>query len=139
MRRARRTLFPVFSPLLSIRDFGMLIRKAEERSLRSGTRYTMILISPVDGNRRNSSLKMIVSYVIGRIRTTDDIGWYDDCRIGILLAGAGKSGVEQLIRDIRKRLGNHPDRLEISVSGIGRREPAKEGDGNDFPDSLSEA
>lgn len=93
--------------LLPQHDFRRLILKERDRACRNNTAFSLVLIETGDLGRR-SAHPPDVEAIVRRLRNVDEIGWFDDERLGILLPYTTREGAHQMIERLRgplKRAG----------------------------------
>ncbi|UCC45177.1 MAG: hypothetical protein JSU65_04480, partial [Candidatus Zixiibacteriota bacterium] len=82
-------------------QFPELFEHTRTRADRSGLGFSLVVFN-VDGARPHHLLADELQQALsGRLSPTDNVGWLDDERIGILLLGASGKDAHRLAHDIR--------------------------------------
>jgi GGDEF domain-containing protein len=91
------------SPIKTVygrKEFIDLIELERDRVHRDDQQFSLILIS-VDGNEnRNDHLIELVHKITKRVRRIDQIGWYDNTHIGVLLPNTTSKGAQIIAKEI---------------------------------------
>ncbi len=89
--------------LLSRVQFRELLERERERASRNGHAVALVLID-TDGLQMSAlRLRLIAETLNSRIRQVDEVGWFDDRRIGIILPYTTKEGALHLAEDLSQR------------------------------------
>ena len=86
--------------LYKMPEFLRLIRIERDRVHRNDMFFTLILFKVNSNESENGFCKRLVERLRKRVRKIDQIGWYDDEHIGVLLPETPPSGAQIVIRDI---------------------------------------
>jgi hypothetical protein len=86
--------------LCTLDAFHRALEKERCRSDRSDHLYSLLVFALPPGNHSNGNLQRIVRQIRKRIRNVDELGWYDDKRLGIILPYTSREGAEQLAEAI---------------------------------------
>ncbi len=68
------------------------IQRESARADRSGGEFALVLFRVRNRDRRSLSNMRLVRTLLGRIRATDDMGWYDDEHLAVLLPDTQAAG-----------------------------------------------
>jgi len=90
-------------PVLPREEFRAIIRHECARCDRNSHEFSLILLDldRFNGNGKRHSNQFIRN-TIRRMRTTDEIGWFDHNRIGIFLPETSNEGAKSFIKEITK-------------------------------------
>jgi lipopolysaccharide/colanic/teichoic acid biosynthesis glycosyltransferase len=77
--------------ILSVSEFRRLLEQERARSDRTGHQFSVVVFSPGKKQKRSTSCRL-PEYLLGRTRTTDSVGWFDDAHVGVLLPGTAEEG-----------------------------------------------
>ncbi len=98
-----------------IEDFLRLLEKERYRADRTGDLFTL-LVFPMDKASLTSALeKQIHDFLKNNIRITDDFGWLNNNRLGIILVSTPQEGARRLIQ--RLQALPHPP-IDLQSFGI---------------------
>ena len=81
-------------------EFHSLLFEEQERSNRFGSKFSLLIFHTSTGSWKCSNLKRLIDTILKRIRYSDEMGWYKDDQIGVILPSTGKDGAEKLAEDI---------------------------------------
>lgn len=84
-------------------EFRRLIVKERDRAGRHNAPFSLVLIQ-TEGRGRPETPGAAVAPILRRLRTVDEIGWFDDDRLGILLPYTTRAGALQLVECLREPL-----------------------------------
>ncbi|GAB4367479.1 MAG: hypothetical protein Kow00128_11990 [Deltaproteobacteria bacterium] len=84
--------------------FHALIEKERARAERTGVKFSLACfdVSKLNGTAMDA-LRRLAATLEGRTRDTDEVGWFDDSCIGVLLAGTGEDGARIYAKDIQSK------------------------------------
>src|SRR5207253_5731447 len=85
---------------LSPEDFRTALLRERARADRSDQQFSVVLLHG-DGLESARAAEDLISRVSKRIRIIDEIGWFDESRIGLILPYTSSSGVRTLVESIR--------------------------------------
>lgn len=74
-----------FNNIHPIEEFHKVILRERERSDRTGLPVSLFVFCENNKSLQNGSLKDLVDLLHMRVRLTDEIGWYDEARVGLIL------------------------------------------------------
>ncbi len=94
----------VLSDIHPIEVFHKVILKERERSDRTGLPVSLFVFEEIRGNRQNGSLRNLVDLLNVRVRSTDEIGWYDDDRVGVILPHTGLESATKFSENFQELL-----------------------------------
>lgn len=81
-------------------DFHRLIQAERDRVHRNDMQFSLVLFN-VNGNGHNgASFDELCNRIFKRVRRIDQIGWYDNDHLGLLLPDTPKSGAQVIARYI---------------------------------------
>jgi len=90
--------------------FLQLVEQERARVNRSGSNFTLILLEMADGTKTSKEARGdIFNAIMERIRNIDQVGFYDEDHIGLLLPQTGHDGATRIIDDLwrnKKITGN---------------------------------
>jgi hypothetical protein len=72
------------SPIYSAKEFKRLVDRERERADRSGQVFSIVTFD-LENYEIDKDKTRFTERIIGRVRSTDDVGWFDDDHLGILL------------------------------------------------------
>ncbi|NIR43251.1 MAG: hypothetical protein GWN83_04490, partial [Gemmatimonadetes bacterium] len=81
--------------------FHTLVRKERQRSERTNEPFSLVVFENDAGASPALPFKRLERELLERVRELDEIGWYDERRIGVLLPHTAADGAESLAEDIQ--------------------------------------
>ena len=88
------------SGILSVADFRQIIEHERERANRNQHQFSLVLIDSETFNTDNSITRQIIKIITRRVRNVDELGWYDEKRVGIILPYTSTEGAARLIENL---------------------------------------
>lgn len=85
-------------PFLPMEEFRAIIRHECARCDRNSHQFSLVLIAMENPNGHRYS-NQFVKNIIRRMRTTDELGWFDEHNIGIFLPETTNSGAKKFIEE----------------------------------------
>src|SRR5579862_1653916 len=82
----KRTIASMLTP----EQMNIAIQRETARADRGGGEFALVLFRV--RNRKSLSTNRLAKTVLGRIRATDDVGWYDEDHLGVLLPDTAATG-----------------------------------------------
>lgn len=76
--------------MLTPQQMNIAIERESARADRSGGQFALVLFRV--RNRKSLSAVRLAKTILSRIRATDDVGWYDDEHLGVLLPDTSATG-----------------------------------------------
>jgi hypothetical protein len=90
------------SCISSQKEFHSLLSCEKERADRNGHGFSMVAIEISDPDY----IPSLAKYLLKRIRSSDEIGWFDRNTLGVFLFNATANGAWQFINSSKKMSGN---------------------------------
>ena len=85
--------------------FRAVLERERSRSERTGQIFSLVIFGFNSGNGTGAaSLARLGNDITRKIRKSDEVGWYDENRIGTILIGTSAEGAWQFIEIIKKRI-----------------------------------
>jgi PleD family two-component response regulator len=82
-------------------EFLQLIEQERARVNRNGSNFTLVLLQLSDGLNDDKEVQSNVLHTIRqRIRTIDQVGYYDKGHIGLLLPQTSRDGATKMVGDL---------------------------------------
>ncbi|HWP39928.1 MAG TPA: sugar transferase, partial [Tepidisphaeraceae bacterium] len=78
--------------MLTPEQMNIAIQRESARADRSGGEFALVLFRVRNRDRTSLSTMRLAKTILKRIRATDDVGWYDDDHIGVLLPDTSATG-----------------------------------------------
>lgn len=106
--RVKRTL----RSMLTIEQMNVAIQRESARVDRkdNGGMLVLVLFRPADGDLRSPLAARLAKTLLHRIRVTDDVGWFDDEHLGVLLPETTPAGAWKLAQQVCDRTATHGPR-----------------------------
>lgn len=80
--------------------FQRAVEKERYRSDRSNQKYSLLIMSLAIESEEDNRIVQAITTIRERIRAIDEIGWYDENQLGILLPFTSMGGADQLAEEI---------------------------------------
>jgi hypothetical protein len=87
-------------PIHSVPEFQEIIKKERSRSDRNNHGFSLIIFRDGSLSGDDGVLSQCIEILMSRTRISDEIGWYDEGNIGLLLPDTKLSGAHNLAEDI---------------------------------------
>src|SRR3990172_9343952 len=85
--------------------FRAVLERERSRSERTGQIFSLVIFGFNSGNGTGTEmLARLGNDITRKIRKSDEVGWYDENRIGTILIGTSAEGAWQFIEIIKKRI-----------------------------------
>ncbi len=94
-RPVRRTLPGIYS----VEQFRAALERERARVDRNGHHIALVLIQ-VGGSNRTSKAPRVIDVLKDRLRLTDEAGWFDQSRIGVLMPCTSCEGAWHMVADL---------------------------------------
>ena len=104
----RRLSFHRPKPLLGIHsaaEFRAILIRERSAADRHGHSFSVVAFNAIGADIPADRPGRLADILIGRIRLTDEAGWFDDHRIGVLLSYTSADGAHRLAEDVCRRMG----------------------------------
>ena len=85
-------------------QFEAAIRLEQARVDRNEHAFSLVVLGVGDFEADSTVLQSLIQSLRDRVRSTDEIGWFDDNRIGVLLPYTSRDGAQKFIDDIRRAM-----------------------------------
>jgi len=106
---------------IHLRDrFLAIIERERLRALRNGSSFSLLVFDAEDGGEERP-FAPFVKYLKTRLRSTDEIGWSADRRLGIMLPDTDAFGALAVARDITPHMGPGISLTEVKVHSSRKR------------------
>ena len=95
--------------------FTSILTRERDRADRTGLEFCLVAFEAGTNNGRGAVTRYLVSLVTSRIRTTDDAGWLDDGRIGVVLPHTSTDGAWKFAHNVLKEFDEESPRPACTV------------------------
>ena len=98
-----RTIHPRFPATLGLNSpdqFRVTLARERARADRAGNGFALVAFSCGQGENGSETPVGLVRILVRRLRTTDEFGWLDTGRIGVLLPNTPVPGAKKVARDV---------------------------------------
>ncbi len=107
----------LFGKIYPVEKFHRVIEKERERSDRTGLDVSMVVFK---GNGRGPGsdaghYRDLIWLLLSRIRATDDVGWFDEKRVGVVLPHTGGGDALKFASFILKKLSAGADSFDFRI------------------------
>src|SRR3990170_1398630 len=94
-----------FNGIHSSDAFRAVLERERARSERTGQIFSLVIFGIKSGNgTAAATLARLGNDITRKIRKSDEVGWYDENRIGTILIGTSAEGAWQFVDIIKKRV-----------------------------------
>jgi len=96
----------VLNRIHSVEEFRVLLERERVRTERTGVKFSLVIINI--GNLKDAlmTLEGLVNVVMHRVRLTDEIGWFSEQELGVILINTLMKGAWNFATDILQRAKN---------------------------------
>jgi hypothetical protein len=98
--------------LIGKEAFQQAIAKERFRSDRSNHKYSLLILSLAIESEEDERIGRAIDTIRNRIRAIDEIGWYDENQLGIILPFTTMAGADQLAEEINAIITAHLEPAE---------------------------
>ena len=107
--RIQRTVRSLLEP----EQMNLAIQRESLRVDRKGGSSLVLLLFNHTGARYAASTVRLAKTILRRVRVTDDVGWFDDAHVGVLLPDTTPSGAWRLARQICDEIARRTYRPDV--------------------------
>ena len=93
--------------LIGKEAFQQAIAKERYRSDRSNEKYSLLILSLAIESEEDERIGQAIAMIRERIRAIDEIGWYEENKLGIILPFTSMEGADRLADDICEIITTH--------------------------------
>ena len=104
-----------YGSMLSPEQMNIAIQRESARADRSSSEFAMVLFRVRHKQRHALSTLRLAKLILRRVRTTDDVGWFNDLHICALLPDTSASGAWRFADDVCNLVAEHGPRPLCSV------------------------
>ncbi|MDJ0804393.1 MAG: hypothetical protein QNI97_16070 [Desulfobacterales bacterium] len=98
--------------LIGKEAFQQAIAKERYRSDRSNHNYSLLILSLAIESETDERIGQAIATIRQRIRAIDEIGWYEENQLGIILPFTSMAGADRLADEICGIITNHLEPAE---------------------------
>ena len=99
----------------TVENFHQAIKRERARANRNNQIFTLVVFDVKKQNGNLQKLQFFVNFLSSRIRLTDNLGWFDDTSIGILLPNTTREGAGKFVLEVQGRLDNNDEIPEFTI------------------------
>jgi lipopolysaccharide/colanic/teichoic acid biosynthesis glycosyltransferase len=90
-----------FHAIHSMERFRDLIERERSRADRTGVCFSLVVFR-LKGRKRDTyqTLHQVATLLLSRVRTSDEVGWFDKTSLAVLMIGSGKAGASDFGRNV---------------------------------------
>ena len=85
-------------------DFRNIILKERHRADRYGHKFSCVVFKINNSNGSTVSNRKLFHVIAGRVRSSDEAGWYNSTDIAVLLLGSNAEDAEKVAIDVIDRI-----------------------------------
>ncbi len=116
--------------LLTPEQMNLAIQRESARVDRKsgGGGMLVLVLFRFDGSAAAPSTMRLAKTVLHRIRVTDDVGWFDEQHVGVLLPQTSPAGAWRLAQHVCDRVARRGQRPHVIMYSYGGARPADDGE-----------
>src|SRR5512141_2533836 len=105
-----------FHKIHRMERFRDLIERERSRTDRTGVRFSLVVFKH-EGRKRDTYqvLYHLATLLLSRVRTSDEVGWFDRTSLAVLMIGAGEAGATGFGRKVTTSL---PDGVPVPTVSV---------------------
>jgi lipopolysaccharide/colanic/teichoic acid biosynthesis glycosyltransferase len=88
--------------ICSTEQFAAILDQEKARVERNAHRFSLVLFDVGKAGANISQARYLAHVLVNRVRRTDEVGWFDNKRIGVILPEASEVGTQRLADDVCK-------------------------------------
>jgi lipopolysaccharide/colanic/teichoic acid biosynthesis glycosyltransferase len=92
----------LFDRVHSSGEFASILNRERDRADRTGQEFSLVVYEVASGSRRSAPTRRLVSTLLQRIRSTDDIGWLEDGNLAAVLPHTTPDGAWKFVDTVRQ-------------------------------------
>jgi PleD family two-component response regulator len=125
-----RNQVPARDGIRSAEEFRAILDRERARVNRNGHEFSLVVFDLRNVNHNSAYARHVAHVLSHRVRATDEIGWFDEQRIGVALPYAGPEGALKVAGDVCQTISTRALSPEYTVYTYPSRWMA----GGDTPD-----
>ena len=104
-----------FVGVRSHREFASILNRERDRADRTGQGFSLVVFVLGTDGENSSSARLLVPILTNRVRSTDDIGWLEDGRLGVVLPHTAPDSAWKFVGNVRQALNGGSAPVECIV------------------------
>jgi len=121
--------------LHSAAQLQAVIERERMRADRSGLKFSLLVLTPRSKDRGPCDVKGFAQALLWRLRITDEVGWWDQRALGVLLPDTPPAGARKVVNDILALAEEQSLLVDCEVYVYPSQEPPPD-DGASDPDVV---
>jgi hypothetical protein len=105
----------IFAGVRSCREFASILDRERDRADRTGQGFSMAVFELGSDGGNSGYARLLVPILTNRIRSTDDIGWLEDGRLGVVLPHTAPDSAWKFVGNVRHVLNGGSAPIECNV------------------------
>ncbi len=105
--------------------FQRAIEKERYRSDRSNDKYSLLILSLALKSEEDERVGQAIATIRRRIRAIDEIGWYEENQLGIILPFTSMAGADRLANEVCEIITAHLEPSECLACELFSYDPEK--------------
>jgi hypothetical protein len=93
---------PALFGIHSTQEFSAILVRERARANRNGHEFSLVVFDPGRAQPNSAYTRWLAQVLMQRVRATDEIGWFDDCHIGLVLPYTGPESALKVADDVRQ-------------------------------------
>jgi len=90
--------------ICSVEEFRAILERERARSDRSGGSFSLVVFDSETFETREANEHLLIKALYTRIRPTDEIGWFDKAKVGVVLPDTPPFGARKLAEEICRKI-----------------------------------
>jgi lipopolysaccharide/colanic/teichoic acid biosynthesis glycosyltransferase len=116
--------------LHSAKRFPAVIERERMRADRSGLMFCLLVLTPRNKDRGPCDVNLFAQALLWRLRITDEVGWWDQRALGVLLPDTPLAGARKVVNDILALAAEQSLVVDCEVYVYPSQEPPPTDDGS---------
>ena len=98
--RIHRNQVPALDGIRSAQEFRAILNRERARVNRNGHEFSLVVFDLRNVNHNSAYARHVAHVLSHRVRATDEIGWFDEQRIGVALPYTAPEGALKVADDV---------------------------------------
>ena len=90
--------------ICSVEEFRAILERERTRSDRSGNRFSLVVFDAEIFETQETNEHFLIKVLYTRIRPTDEVGWFDKAKVGVVLPDTPPLGARKLAEEICRKI-----------------------------------
>jgi lipopolysaccharide/colanic/teichoic acid biosynthesis glycosyltransferase len=105
----------IYAGVRSHREFASILNRERDRADRTGQGFSLVVFELGTVGENSACARLLVPILTNRVRSTDDIGWLEDGRLGVVLPHTTPDSAWKFVGNVRHALNGGSAPIECIV------------------------